>query len=58
MSALVALTHRLIEVESVDSEELKRIIDENSPVPVVVPGTNERHRARDARAEAQRNSQE
>ena len=44
--ALVALTDRLIEVESVDSEELKTIMDENSPGPLLVPGTNvvpERH---------------
>lgn len=38
--ALVALTKRLIEVESVDSNELKRIIDENSPGPLLVPGTD------------------
>ena len=37
--ALIALTDRLMEVESVDSAELKRIIDDNSPGPVVVPGT-------------------
>lgn len=37
--ALVALTKLLIEVESVDASELKRIIDESSPGPVVVPGT-------------------
>lgn len=37
--ALVALTDRLIEVESVDSEELKRIIEENTTGPLVVPGT-------------------
>ena len=37
--ALVALTDRLIEVESVDSDELKRIIEESSPGPLVVPGT-------------------
>lgn len=37
--ALVALTNRLMEVESVDSDELKRIIDETSPGPLVVPGT-------------------
>lgn len=40
--ALQALTDRLIEVECVDSVELKSIIDENSPGPVVVPGTGER----------------
>lgn len=38
--ALVALTDRLIEVESVDATELKQIIDENSPGPVLVPGTD------------------
>ena len=37
--ALVSLTNRLMEVESVDSDELKRIIDETSPGPLVVPGT-------------------
>ena len=38
-AALVALTNRLIEVESIDSDELKRIIEENAPGPLVVPGT-------------------
>ena len=38
--ALIALTDRLIEVESVDATELKQIIDENSPGPVIVPGTD------------------
>jgi cell division protease FtsH len=37
--ALVALTSRLIDVESIDSDELKRIIEEHSPGPLVVPGT-------------------
>ena len=37
--ALEALTKELIEVESIDANELKRIIDENSPGPLVVPGT-------------------
>jgi cell division protease FtsH len=37
--ALEALTRRLIEVESIDSLELKRIIEETSPGPLVVPGT-------------------
>jgi len=40
--ALVALTDRLIETESVDADELKRIIDENSSGPFVVPGTADR----------------
>ena len=39
--ALEALTRRLIEVESVDSEELKRIIEENADGPLVVPGTGD-----------------
>jgi cell division protease FtsH len=38
-AALVALTERLIEIESIDTRELKRIIDENSSGPVIVPGT-------------------
>jgi cell division protease FtsH len=38
--ALVALTKRLIEVESVDADELKQIIDDHSPGPLVVPGTD------------------
>ncbi len=38
--ALVALTDRLIEVEAVDSEELKEIMDENTPGPLLVPGTS------------------
>jgi cell division protease FtsH len=37
--ALEALTKKLIEVESIDSLELKRIIEETSPGPLVVPGT-------------------
>ncbi|MCA9268980.1 MAG: ATP-dependent zinc metalloprotease FtsH [Planctomycetales bacterium] len=37
--ALEALTDRLIEVESVDATELKRIIDAASPGPSIVPGT-------------------
>ena len=39
--ALEALTERLIEVESVDSVELKTIIDENSPGPLVMPATSD-----------------
>jgi cell division protease FtsH len=38
--ALEALTRRLIEVESIDATELKRIIDASSPGPLVVPGTD------------------
>ncbi len=38
--ALEALTLRLIEVESVDHDELKQIVDENSRGPIVMPGTD------------------
>lgn len=38
--ALVALTDRLIEIESVDSVELKTLVDEHSPGPRLVPGTD------------------
>ena len=37
--ALISLIKRLIEVESVDAEELRRIIDESTEGPLVVPGT-------------------
>ena len=37
--ALEALTSRLIEVESVDGDELREIIEQNSSGPLVVPGT-------------------
>jgi len=37
--ALDKLTSRLIEIESVDAEELKKIIDESTNGPIVVPGT-------------------
>jgi hypothetical protein len=28
-----------MEVESIEADELKRIVEENSPIPLVVPGT-------------------
>lgn len=37
--ALIALTDRLIDIESVTGSELKEIINENSPGPLLVPGT-------------------
>ena len=37
--ALEALAKRLIEIESIDAEELKQIIDESAKGPLVVPGT-------------------
>ncbi|MHB8864356.1 MAG: ATP-dependent zinc metalloprotease FtsH, partial [Pirellulaceae bacterium] len=44
-NALEALTRRLIEVESVAALELKSIVEENSPGPLVVPGTAESRRS-------------
>jgi cell division protease FtsH len=38
--ALTALTERLIEVESIDADELRRLIDESTEGPLVVPGTD------------------
>lgn len=49
--ALVALTNRLIEIESVDHNELKQIVEENSPGPIVVPGTNIESRQSDSVSE-------
>ncbi len=37
--ALIALAEELISVESIDGVELKRVVEENSPGPQVVPGT-------------------
>ena len=34
----MALAERLIESEVIDADELRKIIDENSPSPVLVPG--------------------
>jgi cell division protease FtsH len=39
--ALVALAEELMVIESVNASDLKRIIEENSPGPRVVPGTAE-----------------
>ncbi len=39
--ALVALAERLIEKETIDNEELKQIIEANSPSAMIVPGTAE-----------------
>jgi cell division protease FtsH len=43
--ALLALTNRLIEIESLDAVELRQIIEENSSGPQVVPGTDAAPRA-------------
>jgi cell division protease FtsH len=38
--ALEAITKRLLEVEAIEGDELKRIIEEHLSRPLVVPGTN------------------
>jgi len=40
-AALEAMTARLIEVESIGAKELKEIVEENSPRPLIVPGTGD-----------------
>ncbi|HIF32606.1 MAG TPA: ATP-dependent zinc metalloprotease FtsH [Planctomycetaceae bacterium] len=45
--ALVAVTERLIEIESISGDELRQIVEENSPGPVLVPGTDAANRTRD-----------
>lgn len=37
--ALVALAERLIEKETIDTDELKAVVEANSPSPLIVPGT-------------------
>jgi len=37
--ALEAITHRLMDVESIDADELKRLVEDNTESPRVVPGT-------------------
>ena len=39
--ALVALAERLIEKETIDTAELKELVETNSPSPMIVPGTGE-----------------
>jgi cell division protease FtsH len=39
--ALEALAEQLIEKEVIDTEELRQIIESNSPSPMIVPGTSE-----------------
>ena len=50
--ALLALANRLIEKEVIDSDELQAVIEENSPSPVIVPGTSSPKRGLLARPEA------
>ncbi|QEG37948.1 ATP-dependent zinc metalloprotease FtsH [Bythopirellula goksoeyrii] len=39
-AALVAISEELMIQEVIDAEELKRIVEENSPSPMIVPGTD------------------
>ena len=39
--ALVAVAEKLIEVEAINGDDLKRIIEEHATGPQVVPGTEE-----------------
>ncbi len=50
-AALEALTRQLIEVESVDAEELKRIIEEADPSPRLMAGTADSSATRTAEQE-------
>jgi cell division protease FtsH len=45
-AALEALTKTLIEREVIDGEEMRRIIEETSPGPWIVPGTTAAERKR------------
>ena len=37
--ALIALANQLIETETIDTDELQRVVEANSPSPTIVPGT-------------------
>jgi cell division protease FtsH len=50
--ALLALANRLIEKEVIDSEELRTVIEANSPSPLIVPGTSSPKRSSLARTES------
>jgi cell division protease FtsH len=39
-AALIAVSEQLIKQEVIDAAELKRIVEENSPSPMIVPGTS------------------
>jgi cell division protease FtsH len=54
-NALIALTERLIVIESIEADELRHIIDENSTGPMVVPGTDAAIRAASHPIEAEVN---
>jgi cell division protease FtsH len=50
--ALVALSMRLIEKETVDSAELRQVIEENARTPLIVPGTTAERRRLASESEA------
>ena len=49
--ALLALANRLIEKEVIDNDELRSVVEANSPSPLLVPGTSTPKRSPLARAE-------
>jgi cell division protease FtsH len=51
--ALVALAEQLIERESIDTDELKEIVEANSPGPTIVPGTSDVPKRKPASGAAQ-----
>ena len=57
-NALVALADRLVEVETVNASELKQIIEDTSPGPIVVPGTAAGNRTREFRSSDENLDQE
>lgn len=42
-AALEAMTSQLMEIETIDADELKQIVEENSPGPLIVPSTSDTH---------------
>jgi cell division protease FtsH len=38
-ASLIALAKRLIDRETIDGAELKQVVEETSPSPLIVPGT-------------------
>jgi cell division protease FtsH len=54
LTSLRALSNRLIEKEVIDSDELKSIIEQNSPSPVIVPGTTSERKRQAAEPVEQR----
>ncbi len=57
MASLEALERRLIEKEVIDSDELKEIIEANSPSPQIVPGTDAERKRNEAAAKLARSEE-